>query len=312
MLACPLTTRKVCAKVGRNTIGGRGRSSSAKNETYPCTVYPPPTNWTISRRSPAARRVASHFARGRICKLYSMATRPEFKPSCSNRRTTFVPAGASRVSPFTWIRRSFDIEDSERGYASLGPQGKPKLPGTRSMFRADQERSFGARNVRHVEFDQSQALWAGFGAMNLPVMASFDFDENLRARNGTAVFLPHENLQPGMFAAHPRLGIGQFEKQSLRMTRGRGLGYLSGRHLFLAVQTRIRCRRRNIQLQSTRTNLLDDQAVLFIEAKLQSLLAIVVERKQVKVIVCSAVENPALVINRRTNNYFDLLPLDDD
>jgi hypothetical protein len=41
--------------------------------------------------------------------------------------------------------------------------------------------------------------------------------------------------------------------------------------------------------------------MLLIQPEFQSLLAVIVERQEVKVIVCSAVENPAVVINRGVN-----------
>ena len=55
--------------------------------------------------------------------------------------------------------------------------------------------------------------------------------------------------------------------------------------------------------------------MLFIQPEFQSLLAVIVERQKVKVIVCSAVKNPAVAINLsgafdqwRLTRYYTALP----
>ena len=47
---------------------------------WACTD-PPPTKWTISRRSPSCNGVCGHWSRGTISRFSSMATRSGFMPS---------------------------------------------------------------------------------------------------------------------------------------------------------------------------------------------------------------------------------------
>ena len=84
-------------KLSRNILFERER----KTINRATISHPPPTNCTISSLSPFATGVSSHFALGRICKLYSIATRPACIPSWSSRPRTVVPACVSRLSPFT-------------------------------------------------------------------------------------------------------------------------------------------------------------------------------------------------------------------
>ena len=55
------------------------------------------------------------------------------------------------------------------------------------------------------------------------------------------------------------------------------------------------------EFQNARMNFLHHREVLFVDAKFQSLLAIFVERKKIKIVVGAAMKDPALIINGGVN-----------
>src|SRR5437868_9946005 len=76
---------------------------------------PPPTKWTISRRSPSARSVACQRSRATMSRLSSTATRSDFIPSWSTSAARVSPSAAnSRASPLMNKRMGLVYEDTER------------------------------------------------------------------------------------------------------------------------------------------------------------------------------------------------------
>ena len=63
------------------------------------TAQPPPTKWTISKRSPSATRTSPRVERGTISRLRSTATRLGSRPSCSTISASVTPAITPRASP---------------------------------------------------------------------------------------------------------------------------------------------------------------------------------------------------------------------
>lgn len=60
---------------------------------------PPPTKWTISRRSPSCNGVCGHWSRGTMSRLSSIATRSGFMPKPSTSAPS-VSADEACASPF--------------------------------------------------------------------------------------------------------------------------------------------------------------------------------------------------------------------
>jgi len=63
---------------------------------------PPPTKWTISRRSPSDRLVSDHCSRGTMLRFSSTATRSCFMPNCSTSPESVSGGSKSRFSPLIW------------------------------------------------------------------------------------------------------------------------------------------------------------------------------------------------------------------
>src|SRR2546423_2563152 len=66
-------------------------------------LYPPPTKWTISTRSPSESFTSGHSARRTTSLLSSMARRSGASESCSTSESRVVPSSTSFVSPLSLI-----------------------------------------------------------------------------------------------------------------------------------------------------------------------------------------------------------------
>src|SRR5437879_5466471 len=101
-------------------------------------VDPPPTKWTISRRSPSCNGVCGHWSRGTISRFSSMATRSGFMPRVSTSAAR-VSADEDWGSPLivSFIesilaagscRASLGLDGrGARPYATLDGQMRPSL-----------------------------------------------------------------------------------------------------------------------------------------------------------------------------------------
>src|ERR1700733_3802806 len=85
-------------------------ADNCKKNTKPTDHYrPPPTKWTISRRSPSARPALVHSVRGTILPLCSMATRSPLRSSSAIKSWRLAP-GASCGNSRDWPLRTKCIE----------------------------------------------------------------------------------------------------------------------------------------------------------------------------------------------------------
>src|SRR5579871_556219 len=110
---------------------------------------PPPTKWTISRRSPSDRLVLDQRSRGTMSRLRSMATRSAFMPSCSTREASVVTSVNSRSAP---LMMSF-IEVIVAGGTSTLQEGD---------FTTETRRHGGTETRRHGDTEtrrHGEKLW---------------------------------------------------------------------------------------------------------------------------------------------------------
>src|SRR5579883_2693726 len=167
------------------------------------SAHPPPTNCTISNRSPPTTFVSSHFAFGKISRLSSMATRQHAIPNDpAIRARSFpraIPSALHSPAPGSIAPDS----SSHRRNARLRPQSIPQRRANSSAVHANHQRHVAAGQFRHVEGNGRAPHAARPAGMNGGRGASLNLRADLHAfRRLPARFL-HGNVQRRLLAHQP-------------------------------------------------------------------------------------------------------------
>ena len=156
-----------------------------------------------------------------------------------------------------------------------------------TVGRFDDEAEIAAGGTRHGEFEQRVAVGTGIGNDFERRGSAFDTKGNVSG-SGFAGSIVNADVESGVVAIQPSVGIAKLELERRRF--GSGCGRRNGR-----CWLRLRGRRRKVQ--STGAHLFQDGAVLVVEANLEGVKAVFIEREEVLIIRGAAVHDATATIH---------------
>jgi len=147
---------------------------------------------------------------------------------------------------------------------------------------------FCAGDAGQVELDDGVTLLIREAMKDVLVGGAFERGGHGSAGDSGTIRVFGAGVEFGVFADQPVLGVDQFQVK--RGGSGR-VGMRRGCRLWRGI-------RRNGQLQRSGTNFVHDGAMLLFQTQLESLLAVLIEGKQIEVVIGPAVQDAAMVVDR--------------
>jgi NADH-quinone oxidoreductase subunit A len=167
------------------------------------------------------------------------------------------------------------------------------------IFRMNHQRRLRTGNLWHVKLNQGVTLWTGLHKAGTSIFASFNLHFYFCSKDRIAILLPHRYLQFRVATIQPGFRIGQFQYEPPGFAHTLWLPEIT----LGGLPWRVRGvdRRRNCELQHSGPNLLDYCPVLLIQPQFQSLLPILIQGKQIKIVIGSSVQDAPVVVHRRVD-----------
>src|SRR5438270_2297628 len=159
-------------------------------------------------------RVSFHWARGKICRFLSMATRSLFNPRSRSKSEPVAPRTLDRFSPFTKILTAVSMTSPCCGNFPLRAQLKAQLAVRFAATGRNYKSRYGSGEPRHIESQTRLSLRSGGGRKFSGFRRAIDMRADARAGNAcSAGCVTHGHLQSGATPGEPISRVHQFERE---------------------------------------------------------------------------------------------------
>jgi hypothetical protein len=182
-----------------------------------------------------------------------------------------------------------------RGHARPSLQLKFQLAFRIRLRSLNDECGLGSGKPRHVKFQPCLTIGCGLRRKFRDVRRTIDARGYQRASNSFSILLfPDGNMQIRALPCQPAFRVNQFQRE---LRSGRCIGMRRG-------ILQLRCRdffdrhgRRN-EVQCAAANIFGHGAMLIVNAFSERFFACRVQRKQINIVICAAMQNAAAAIDR--------------